>query len=132
MPGINKILTRTTGNSSKILYDFVEKYEHFYNIKRKGEQKFIKEYSAWSKKKWYRNGAIKALKIYELENYREALEIIKSLEEVSGEIIEVYFFKALIYKALAENDKYEGLKVILEEKNMMFFKILESMESLEE
>jgi hypothetical protein len=31
MPGINTILTRTTENSSKILYDFVEKYEHFDN-----------------------------------------------------------------------------------------------------
>lgn len=51
MPGISKILTRTTDNSSKILYNFVEKYEHFDNIKRKGEQKFIKEYSAWSKRK---------------------------------------------------------------------------------
>ncbi|OOM81999.1 hypothetical protein CLPUN_06440 [Clostridium puniceum] len=66
MPGINTILSRTTGNSSKILYDFVEKFEHFENIKCRSEERFIKEYSAWSKKQGYRNGAIKALKIYEL------------------------------------------------------------------
>ena len=102
MPGINKILTRTTGNSSKILYDFVEKYEHFDNIKRKGEQKFIKEYSAWSKKKGYRNGAIKALKIYELAQnsittrsannstyiaLKNCIKILRETEESSNSIL---------------------------------------------
>lgn len=102
MPGINKILTRTTGNSSKILYDFVEKHEHFDNIKRKGEQKFIKEYSAWSKKKGYRNGAIKALKIYELAQnsittrsannstyiaLKNCIKILRETEESSNSIL---------------------------------------------
>ena len=102
MPGINKILTRTTGNSSKILYDFVEKYEHFDNIKRKGEQKFIKEYSAWSKKKGYRNGAVKALKIYELAQnsittrsannstyiaLKNCIKILRETEESSNSIL---------------------------------------------
>lgn len=102
MPGINTILTRTTGNSSKILYDFVEKYEHFDNIKRKGEQKFIKEYSAWSKKKGYRNGAIKALKIYELAQnsittrsannstyiaLKNCIKILRETEESSNSIL---------------------------------------------
>ena len=102
MPGINKILTRTTGNSSKILYDFVKKYEHFDNIKRKSEQKFIKEYSAWSKKKGYRNGAIKALKIYELAQnsittrsannstyiaLKNCIKILRETEESSNSIL---------------------------------------------
>lgn len=102
MPGINKILTRTTGNLSKILYDFVEKHEHFDNIKRKGEQKFIKEYSAWSKKKGYRNGAIKALKIYELAQnsittrsannstyiaLKNCIKILRETEESSNSIL---------------------------------------------
>lgn len=102
MPGINTILTRTTGNSSKILYDFVEKYEHFDSIKRKGEQKFIKEYSTWSKKRGYRNGSIKALKIYELAQnsittrspntstyiaLKNCIKILRETEESSNSIL---------------------------------------------
>lgn len=33
--GINMILSRTTGNSSKILYDFVEKFRNFEKIRSK-------------------------------------------------------------------------------------------------
>lgn len=120
MPGINKILTRTTGNSSKILYDFVEKYEHFDNIKRKGEQKFIKEYSAWSKKKGYRNGAIKALKIYELAQnsittrsannstyiaLKNCIKILRETEESSNSILtqmQTIAYTLLEYKIVRE------------------------------
>lgn len=100
MPEINIILTRITGNSSKILYDFVEKYEYFDNIKRNGEQKFIKEYSAWAKKKGYRNGAIKALKIYELYQnsitarllftyiaFKNCIKILRETEESRNSIL---------------------------------------------
>lgn len=102
MPGINIILTRTTNNSSKILYDFVEKFEHFEKIRCKSEQRFIKEYSAWSKKKGYRNGAIKALKIYELAQssittrsdnsstqiaLKHCIKILRETEESSNSIL---------------------------------------------
>ncbi|MBY7024820.1 IS110 family transposase [Clostridium botulinum] len=102
MPGINMILTRTTNNSSKILYDFVEKFEHFEKIRCKSEQRFIKEYSAWSKKKGYRNGAIKALKIYELAQnsittrsdnsstqiaLKNCIKILRETEESSNSIL---------------------------------------------
>lgn len=102
MPGIQTIIRTTTGNSSKILYDFVDKYEHFDKIRVKSEKRFIQEYTNWSKKKGYRNGAIKALKIYELSQnsittrsansstciaVKNCLQVLREAEEASDAIL---------------------------------------------
>ncbi|MCT8975963.1 IS110 family transposase [Clostridium sp. CX1] len=102
MPGIQTILRTTTGKPNKILYDFVEEYEHFDNIRAKSEKGFIEEYSNWAKKKGYRNGAIKALKIYELaqnsittrtaDSYtciavKSCLQVPREAEEASNAIL---------------------------------------------
>lgn len=102
MPGIQTILRTVTGKSNKILYDFVEKYEHFDKIKVKSEKRFIQEYTNWSKKKGYRNGAIKSLKIYELAQnsittrpansstyiaIKSCLQVLREAEEASNAIL---------------------------------------------
>jgi transposase len=102
MPGIQTILRTTTGKPNKILYDFVEKYEHFDKIRVKSEKRFIEEYSNWSKKKGYRNGTMKALKIYELAQnsittrtansstciaVKSCLQVLREAEEASNDIL---------------------------------------------
>lgn len=102
MPEIQTIIRTTTRNPNKILYDFVEKYEHFDKIRVKSEKKFIQEYTNWSKKKGYRNGAIKALKIYELAQnsittrtansstciaVKSCLQVLREAEEASNDIL---------------------------------------------
>lgn len=102
MPGIQNILRTTTGKPNKILYDFVEEYEHFDNIRVKSEISFIEEYSNWVKEKGYRNGPIKALKIYELAQnsittrpansstciaVKSCLQVLREAEEASNAIL---------------------------------------------
>lgn len=102
MPGIQTILRTTTGKPNKILYDFVEEYKHFDNIRLKSEASFIEEYSNWAKEKGYRNGAIKALKIYELAQnsittrpansstciaVKSCLQLLREAEEASNAIL---------------------------------------------
>ncbi len=108
------------------------------NFKDKEE---VKKYFNWLKRKYsiftLNNPKDLNVKIfnsiihYELENYNEALRVIKTLDEVSREIPEVYFIKALIYKGSCDIDRYERTKNILKERYIMYFKILESIDKLE-
>lgn len=65
MPGIKPVFKSNTVDTTRnILYDFIEKYQHFDNIKKVKKEDFIAEYCTWVKEKGYRNGAIKAERIY--------------------------------------------------------------------
>lgn len=65
MPGIKPVFkSNTTDTTRNILYDFIEKYQHFDNIKEMKKEDFITEYCIWVKEKGYRNGANKAEYIY--------------------------------------------------------------------
>ena len=65
MPGIKPVFKSNTVDTTRnILYDFIEKYQHFDNIKKMVKENFITEYCTWVKEKGYRNGANKAEQIY--------------------------------------------------------------------
>jgi transposase len=67
MPGIKTIFNyNSKPQRNNALYDFVEKYKHFSNIKNMNQKSFIKSYTLWSNKKGYRNGEAKAERIYAL------------------------------------------------------------------
>ena len=67
MPGIKKIFNyNSKQQTNNALYEFAEKYTHFSNIKIMTRHNFIKNYTAWSKKKGYRNGESKAERILSL------------------------------------------------------------------
>lgn len=67
MPGIKSVFKSNTVDTTRnILYDFIEKYKHFDNIKEMEKEDFITEYCTWVKEKGYRNGANKAEHIYRL------------------------------------------------------------------
>lgn len=70
MPGIKKMFggnNSTTPTKDK-LCDFVEKYWHFDNIKKKSKKQFINSYCNWAKKKGYHANETKAQAIYTLAN----------------------------------------------------------------
>lgn len=116
---------------------------YYYGVVLKSfkDKEEVKKYFNWLKRKYsiftLNNPKDLNVKIfnsiihYELENYTEALRVIKTLDEVSREIPEVYFIKALIYKGSCDIDRYERTKNILKERYMMYFKILESIDKLE-
>ena len=65
MPGIKPVFKSNTVDTTRnILYDFIEKYQHFDNIKEMEKEEFVTEYCTWVKEKGYRNGANKAEHIY--------------------------------------------------------------------
>lgn len=65
MPGIKPVFKSNTVDTTRnILYDFIEKYQHFDNIKKMEKEGFITEYCTWVKEKGYRNGSNKAEYIY--------------------------------------------------------------------
>jgi transposase len=122
MPGIQILLRTTTAKPNKILYDFIEKYEHFDKIRAKSERKFIEEYTNWTKKKGYRNGTIKALKIYELAQdsittrsansstciaVKSCLQVLREAEEASNAILAQ--MQTIAY-TLLEYEVVRGLK----------------------
>lgn len=67
MPGIKGMLSsRSTQPEKDKLNDFVEKYWHFDNIKKKSCKQFINSYISWAKNKGYHQSEAKAIAIYEL------------------------------------------------------------------
>jgi transposase len=65
MPRIKPVFKSNMAETTRnILYDFIEKYQHFDNIKKMKKEEFITEYCSWVKEKGYRNGANKAEYIY--------------------------------------------------------------------
>jgi len=67
MPGIHLLLhSKASIIDNNILYNFIEKYECFENIKLMSEEDFILSYIELSKQSNCRNSQVKALKIYQL------------------------------------------------------------------
>ena len=67
MPGVKKEFSSWNPENSKDkLSDFVEKYWHYDNIRKKSEHQFVESYLAWAKKKGYRYNQNKAVKIYSM------------------------------------------------------------------
>ena len=67
MPGVKKEFNSWNPDNGKDkLSDFVEKYWHYDNIRRKSERQFAENYLAWEKKKGYRSNQNKAAKIYSM------------------------------------------------------------------
>ena len=67
MPGVKKEFKSWAPESGKDkLSDFVEKYWHYDNIRRKSERQFVENYLAWAKKKGYHRNQNKAAKIYSM------------------------------------------------------------------
>lgn len=65
MPGIQKIFKTSSANTNRnVLYNFLEKYQHFDNITALQKERFIDEYCIWAKEKGYRYAMSKAEKIY--------------------------------------------------------------------
>lgn len=67
MPEIKTLLlNRSIAPDRDKLCDFVRKYWHFDNITKMSEDRFIKSYICWAKKKGYQASESKAAKIYAL------------------------------------------------------------------
>ena len=67
MPGIKKEFNSwEPENGKNKLSDFVEKYWHYDNIRKKSERQFVESYLAWAKKKGYHRNQNKAAKIYSM------------------------------------------------------------------
>ena len=68
MPGIKSILQGTVPaySTKDKLCDFVEKYWHYDNIKKKSEKQFLSDYEKWTKRKGYRYNESQAIAIYQL------------------------------------------------------------------
>lgn len=65
MPGIKPVFRSNTVDTTRnILYDFIEKYQHFDTIRKMDKETFVAEYCSWVKEKGYRNGANKAERVY--------------------------------------------------------------------
>lgn len=67
MPGIKKeFKSWDSDNGKDKLSDFVEKYWHYDNIRKKSERQFVESYLNWAKKKGYHRNQNKAAKIYSM------------------------------------------------------------------
>jgi transposase len=67
MPGVKKELNSWNPESGRDkLADFVEKYWHYDNIRKKSERQFVESYLNWAKKKGYHRNQNKAAKIYSM------------------------------------------------------------------
>jgi transposase len=66
MPGIKTVFTGNPSNPNQILYDFIEKFEHFELIRKKSEAAFLKQFSLWAEKRGYYRGTLKAYAIYKM------------------------------------------------------------------
>jgi len=67
MPGVKKEFNSWNPESGRDkLADFVEKYWHYDNIRKKSERQFVESYLNWAKKKGYHRNQNKAAKIYSM------------------------------------------------------------------
>lgn len=67
MPGIKKEFNSwNPGNGKDKLSDFVEKYWHYDNIRKKSEKQFMESCLTWAEKKGYRHNQNKTAKIYSM------------------------------------------------------------------
>ena len=67
MPGVKKEFNSWNPENGKDkLSDFVEKYWHYDNIRKKSERQFVESYLNWAKKKGYHRNQNKAAKIYSM------------------------------------------------------------------
>ena len=103
MPGVRREFTSwNPGNGKDKLSDFVEKYWHYDNIRRKSEHQFVESYLAWAKKKGYRHNQNKASKIYSMAKegiptlpanqttkmlVTQAIEVLKRVNETLNTIL---------------------------------------------
>ena len=91
MPGVKKEFKSWAPESGKDkLSDFVEKYWHYDNIRRKSERQFVENYLAWAKKKGYHRNQNKAAKIYSMANKMlviQAIEVLRRVDETLNTIL---------------------------------------------
>lgn len=66
MPGIQTIFTGNSSNPNQILYDFIERFEHFETIRLKSQPQFLKQFTVWAEKRGYHHGTLKAYAIYKM------------------------------------------------------------------
>jgi hypothetical protein len=67
MPGVKKEFNSWDPENGKDkLSNFVEKYWHYDNIRKKSERQFVESYLNWAKKKGYHRNQNKAAKIYSM------------------------------------------------------------------
>ena len=83
MPGIKKEFNSWDSDNGKDkLSDFVEKYWHYDNIRKKSERQFVESYLAWATKKGYHRNQNKAAKIYSM-----AKEVLRRVDETLNTIL---------------------------------------------
>jgi len=103
MPGIkSQFKSWNPENGKDKLADFVEKYWHYDNIRKKSEKQFIESYLNWAKKKGYHPNQNKAAKIYSVAKdgiptlpadqttkmlVIQAVEVLKRVDETLGIIL---------------------------------------------
>ena len=86
MPGIKKEFNSWDSDNGKDkLSDFVEKYWHYDNIRKKSERQFVESYLAWATKKGYHRNQNKAAKIYSL--VIQAIEVLRRVDETLNTIL---------------------------------------------
>ena len=90
MPGIKKEFNSWDSDNGKDkLSDFVEKYWHYDNIRKKSERQFVESYLAWATKKGYHRNQNKAAKIYSMakELVIQAIEVLRRVDETLNTIL---------------------------------------------
>ena len=88
MPEISTVLSDQRGNHK--LTEFVNRYIHFHNITKMGEERFTADYCAWAKKKGYRLNERKAAQIFALaQNGTPTLPNSQSTTIAIGEAIKL-------------------------------------------
>ena len=87
MPGIKKEFNSWDSDNGKDkLSDFVEKYWHYDNIRKKSERQFVESYLAWATKKGYHRNQNKAAKIYSMLVI-QAIEVLRRVDETLNTIL---------------------------------------------
>ena len=97
MPGIKKEFNSWDSDNGKDkLSDFVEKYWHYDNIRKKSERQFVESYLAWATKKGYHRNQNKAAKIYSMAKEGiptlpalviQAIEVLRRVDETLNTIL---------------------------------------------
>ena len=91
MPGVKKEFNSWNPESGRDkLADFVEKYWHYDNIRKKSERQFVESYLNWAKKKGYHRNQNKAAKIYSQTTKMlviQAIEVLRRVDETLNTIL---------------------------------------------
>ena len=89
MPGVKKEFNSWNPESGRDkLADFVEKYWHYDNIRKKSERQFVESYLNWAKKKGYHRNQNKAAKIQTTKMLViQAIEVLRRVDETLNTIL---------------------------------------------